>query len=274
MQEYLSYRFEDSAAFVHTFDELPLWSAPFGMLLLQHVELQHGMTVIDIGCGTGFPLMELASRLDGGSKLYGIDPWANAVARAKEKVKNYGLGNVVIIEASAAAMPLADATADLIVSNLGINNFKERDAVFLECKRVLKPGGKLVLTTNTEGHWKEFYNIFYGTLTRLGINGDSLRNDEAHRGTADSIATLFTSAGLQVCRRYDDSFTMRFVNGTAFLSHHFVKLGWLGSWMSLFPRQDLPAIFAALEHDLNEYAADKGELLLTVPVLYMEGQKQ
>ena len=63
MMEFLNYKFKDTPEFVNTFDELPLWSAPFGLLLLKHVELKPNLKVIDIGSGAGFPLLELASRL-------------------------------------------------------------------------------------------------------------------------------------------------------------------------------------------------------------------
>ena len=74
METYLDYTFEDTPAFVETFDEVPLWSASFGLLLLKHLELKPNLTVIDIGSGAGFPLMELAGRLGKSCTLYGLDP--------------------------------------------------------------------------------------------------------------------------------------------------------------------------------------------------------
>ena len=92
-------------------------------LLLKHVDIRRNMVVLDLGSGAGFPLMELAARLGPSSKLYGVDPWTNANARARQKIKDYGLGNVEIIECSASKLPFENGSVDLIVSNLGINNF-------------------------------------------------------------------------------------------------------------------------------------------------------
>ena len=167
MTDYLSYKFEDNEAFINTFDELPLWSASFGLLLLKHLELSPNITVLDIGSGAGFPLLELAERLGSSCTLYGIDPWSNANQRAKQKIKDYDITNVNIIESSAESLSFNDNSIDLIVSNLGINNFENPTTVFKECNRVLKKNGKLVLTTNLTGHWKEFYSIFYSTLKQL-----------------------------------------------------------------------------------------------------------
>lgn len=109
----------------------------------------------------------MAGRLGNSCKLYGIDPWKNANVRAHQKIENYGYSNVSIIEASAEQIPFENNTIDLIVSNLGINNFENPEIVFKECHRALKPSGKLVLTTNLNGHWKEFYQLFYYTLENI-----------------------------------------------------------------------------------------------------------
>jgi len=276
MTEYLSYTFEDTPDFIDTFDELPLWSASFGLLLLKHLELKPNITVIDIGSGAGFPLMELAGRLGKSCKLYGIDPWANANIRANKKIKNYGLSNVEIINSSAEQIPFGDHSIDLIVSNLGINNFENPSLVFKECYRVLKPNGKLVLTTNLNGHWKEFYNIFEATLNELGKDRivDQLTAHQEHRGTVHSIIKLFTDNGFKVRRHFEESFDMKFLDGSAFLNHYFVKLGWLESWKNLLPEAETVEIFTALELNLNAYALRSGGLTLTVPMAYVEGEKE
>ena len=233
------------------------------------------MTVIDIGSGTGFPLIELAGRLGKTCKLYGIDPWLNANKRAEQKLKNYGISTVEIISASAEQMPFDNNSVDLVVSNLGINNFDRPVVVFIECNRILKPKGKLVLTTNLSGHWKEFYNIFYLTLKELGKENliDALKQEEEHRGTVESISKLFTCNGFNICRHYEEIFEMKFLDGSAFLNHNFVKLGWIATWMSLFPKEELQKIFSALEQNLNSCAEKIGGLTLTVPMAFFEGEK-
>jgi arsenite methyltransferase len=272
MADYLSYKFEDSPEFVNTFDELPLWSAHFGILLLKHLEYKHNLTILDIGSGAGFPLMEIAARFGNSCKCYGLDPWANANNRAKQKIRNYGLENVEMMEGSAEKIPLDDSSIDLIVSNLGINNFENPTAVFAECSRVLKPKGTLALTTNLDGHWIEFYNIFETTLKQLNKDDlvAKLTEQQRHRGTVESISTLFTANGFEISRHYRENFEMKFVDGTAFLNHYFIKLGWLSSWLEL-AAEDAKQIFATLEDNLNRYAGQQNGLSLTVPMAFIEG---
>jgi arsenite methyltransferase len=275
MTPYLSYKFEDNETFINTFDEAPLWSASFGLLLLKHLELKRNQTVIDIGSGAGFPIIELAGRMGNTSKFYGIDPWKNANQRTKQKITNYGYTNVELIETSAEKIPFDNETIDLIVSNLGINNFDKPGVVFKECSRVLKPNGKLAITSNLNGHWKEFYQLFYATLEQIGKQHliSLLKKDEEHRGSIETVSKLFTNNGFKVIRHFEESFEMKFVDGTAFLNHHFVKLGWVTTWIGLFPKVELQEIFSVLEQNLNDFSTKNNGLILTVPMAYIEGAK-
>jgi len=270
---YLQYTFEDTPEFISTFDEMPLWSASFGLLLLKHLELRPNLVVVDIGSGAGFPLLELAQRLGASSKCYGIDPWVNANNRAKQKIRNYGVSNAEIIESSAGQLPFDNASVDLIVSNLGINNFDNPPKVFKECSRVLKPKGRLALTTNLNGHRQEFYAIFEETLAELGKTElmAGLKSEQEHRGTIESISRLYSNNGFTVRRYFEEQFEMKFVDGSAFLNHSFVKLGWLGAWKSLVPELEQVTVFRQLEGNLNVYVEKMGGLTLTVPMAYMEG---
>ena len=275
MTDYLSYKFNDTPQFVDTFDELPLWSASFGLLLLKHLDFKPNLTILDIGSGAGFPLMEIAGRFGKTCQCYGLDVWTNANNRAKQKITNYGLSNVEIVEGSAEQIPFDDNSINLIVSNLGINNFDNPTIVFKECCRILKPGGKLALTTNLNGHWKEFYNIFANTLRQAGKEDIviKLKSQEEHRGTVESISELFAANGFKVTGTYLDDFEMKFADGTAFLNHYFVKLGWLASWIDLLQGEDITGLFTLLEENLNHHAQQSGGLILTVPMAFIEGTK-
>ena len=81
---------------VALFDELPLWSALAGQLLLEHVPLD-ARRVLDVGCGAGFPLFELAERLGEGARVVGVDPWAAALRRAGAKRSAWPVANAHII---------------------------------------------------------------------------------------------------------------------------------------------------------------------------------
>jgi arsenite methyltransferase len=259
---------------VAAFDELPLWSAMAGLFLLEHLPLPRGATVLDVGCGTGFPLLELAQRLGAGATVHGLDLWAQALTRARFKAAVIGAANATLTRGDGAAMPFPDARFDLVVSNLGINNFADADAVFAECARVLKRGGRLALTTNVEGHMAELYAVFEAVLAERGAADAlaALRRHVAHRGTSAAIAEQLGRRGFQVARTVQREFPMRFADGSALLRHYFIRLGFLDGWRAVVKPDAEREIFEALEDRLNDVAAERGELALTVPLAYVEAE--
>jgi len=275
MTDYLNWSFEDAPAFINTFDELPLWSAHFGIFLLKHLRYSRNLSILDIGSGAGFPLLELAGRFGSTCRIYGLDTWANANERARQKVNDYGVSNVQVVDGTAEHMPFANESIDLIVSNLGINNFDNPAVVFSECARVLKSGGRLCLTTNLNGHWHEFYLVFARALAEAGQGAllPKLESHQEHRGSVESISMMFEVAGLKVTHHATETFEMKFADGSAFLNHHFVKLGWLASWKELVG-EHAQLVFALIEKILNDWADEHGGLTLTVPMAFIEGIKE
>jgi len=259
---------------VSAYDELPLWSAMFGLVMLRHVELRRNMRVLDIGCGTGFPLLELAQRLGPTCHVVGLDPWEPAVERARLKAKVRGIENVEVQLGDAAVMPFDDGAFDLVVSNLGVNNFQDPAGALAECRRVLEPSGRLVLTTNLRGHMQEFYAVFETTLRELAKEDalGALRRHVAHRVTLVGIRALFERAGFTVSRVVEESTSMRFLDGSALFRHYFIKLGFLEGWRSVVDPADRPEVFARLEANLNRLAEERGDLTLTIPMAYVEGE--
>jgi ubiquinone/menaquinone biosynthesis C-methylase UbiE len=274
MLDYLSFEADfNNVDAVSAYDELPLWSSFAGQLMLKHLPLRGGARVLDVGCGTGFPLLELAGRLGPESTLTGIDPWAPALERARAKARTYGLTNVDIRDGDAATMPFAAASFDLIVSNLGVNNFSDAPSALRECRRVITDTGILALTTNLQGHMRELYEVFAATLSEMSERGrlPALQRHVEHRATVAGTEALLASAGFHVTRVEQESATMRYADGSALLRHYFIKLGFLGAWKEIVPDAIRPAVFGLIETRLNELAASNGGIALTIPLAYIEG---
>ncbi|HSP95121.1 MAG TPA: methyltransferase domain-containing protein [Thermoanaerobaculia bacterium] len=275
MSDYLDFQIDFGAAdTVSAYDELPLWSAMAGLLLLEHVELKRGAHVLDVGCGTGFPLIELAERLGPASRVCGIDPWSAALARARFKARVRRVENVAIVGGDAGALPFPDARFDLIVSNLGVNNFEKPEAALGEIRRVARPGSKLALTTNLKGHMKEFYDVFEETLAEVG-DGKALGALKAHvnhRATVEKLTALLEGCGFRLARVREAQAAMRFADGSALLRHYFVKLGFLDGWKSVVEAERREDVFARLEGKLNQASRLRDGLELTIPLAYVEAR--
>ena len=72
----------------------------------------------------------------------------------------------------------------------------------------------------------------------------------------------------------EDQFEMRFLDGSALLRHSLVRFGFLGGWRSIVTPDEEEEVFRALEQRLNDAAHKRGELRMTVPMLYVEGEKK
>jgi arsenite methyltransferase len=256
---------------IAAYDEAPLWSAMFGLLLLDEVPLRGVKTALDVGCGTGFPLIELAERLGPEAQVHGLDSWTAALARAAEKIASRVTRNVRLHEGTATAMPFADGTFDLIVSNLGLNNFDDPAGSIGECRRVARAAAVFALTTNLQGHMQEFYAIFDGVLNGLDDSeaSKSLAEHVRHRGTVASVRDLLETGGFSVKRVVERTGHMRFANGTALLNHHFITLGFLDAWKKVVACRETET-FLRLQSRLDEVASQNGELPFTIPMAYIE----
>ena len=260
---------------VALYDELPLWSAPFGLMLLDRVPLKPGLVVLDVGAGTGFLTVELAQRCGPTARVIAVDPWKAGMDQLRRKIDYLGLTNVVLLERDAAALDLPDESVDVIVSNLGVNNFDNAEAVLEECFRVAKPGCRLFLTSNLVGHMAELYDIFRATLMELG-QGEALPDLDAHinhRATVESVTRLLRQTGFEPVDVATESFRMRFAGGSSLLRHYFIRLGFLPGWKSVVPPDSHERTFDALERNLNAVAESQGELALTIPMACIEARK-
>jgi ubiquinone/menaquinone biosynthesis C-methylase UbiE len=203
---------------VDAYDEVSLWSSLAGRLMLDNVPLRAGMTVLDVGCGTGFPLLELAQRLGPDARAVGVDPWRRALGRAALKRRVWAVRQASLIAGDAVALPFRDASFDRIASNLGLNNFADPAAAVQECARVLKRDGHIAITTNLQGHMLEFYDVFEAVLQDAGMD-IALRQLDGHvrhRTTVEGVRELFAGAGVAECRIVEEAATLRFADGSAF----------------------------------------------------------
>jgi SAM-dependent methyltransferase len=266
----------DDSNIIDVWDDLSLWSANFGTRLLDRVPLRRGARVLDVGCATGFPLIELAQMLGPDSLCAGIDPWALALTRARRKIEALRLRNAYLTCGDGACMPFRDGSFDLIVSNLGLNNFADARAVLRECGRVARSGATIAITTNPRGHMAELYDEYRAVIGEHGTREqmDRLQADEGHRKGADELIEALSSAGFTGGTAIEDAIFLRYLDGSTMFRHGFMVRGFLDQWREIAGKEQERELLGALEARLNARAAREGELRLSVPVLYVEARRK
>jgi len=113
--------------------------------LLDLAAPQLGERVLDIGCGPGTTVLELARRVGPGGHVLGADVSKPSVARARERIATAGLRHAEAIVADASVHPFAPDSFELAFSRFGIMFFSDPVAAFENVRRAMKPGGRLAL---------------------------------------------------------------------------------------------------------------------------------
>lgn len=111
--------------------------------------LQPGERVLDLGCGAGTDSLVAALMVGPGGRVTGIDMTPEMLAKARAAADELAVENVEFVEGEAEQLPFGDASFDVVISNGVIDLIPDKDAVFAELHRVLRPGGRVQLADVT-----------------------------------------------------------------------------------------------------------------------------
>jgi arsenite methyltransferase len=109
-------------------------------------EVREGDVVLDLGSGAGLDLILAARKVGPAGRAIGVDMTEAMVARARENIARAGLSNAEVRRGIIEALPVEAASVDRVISNCVINLSPEKEKAFAEIARVLRPGGRLLIS--------------------------------------------------------------------------------------------------------------------------------
>ncbi len=109
-------------------------------------EIREGQTVLDLGSGAGLDLLLAASKAGPGGKVIGVDLSADMIERARMNAQAAGYANIELRRGVIEELPVESNSIDWVISNCVINLSADKERVFQEIARVLRPGGQVLVS--------------------------------------------------------------------------------------------------------------------------------
>ena len=154
--------------------------------------VQPGDTVLDLGSGAGLDLLMAAQKVGPTGRVIGVDMTDAMIERARANAMRYGYTNIEVRKGLIEALPVETNSVDWVISNCVINLSPEKDKVFAEIARVLKPGGRIsisdIVVNNLPG-WVRRSAALYMACVSGGISEPHYLAGLQQAGLADAAVT-------------------------------------------------------------------------------------
>lgn len=243
---------------------LPAYAARFAALVGQAIAPRPAAKVVEIGCATGAFTRELARRFDLDSHLTAFDTSASFIVEARARIEGEAGAHAQVALAARreipASIPLADGSADLVVSNLAIAEAADPRAAVQEATRVLAPGGELAISASLRGSWVEFLDLFRDVLRENGKQ-ESLGALDRYLATlpeAETVGRWLEAAGLGQIEVVTARWEILFKSAREFFYAPLVESGPLEQWKRLSGRGDqMQDVFFFTKEAIDTYFKDR-----------------
>jgi SAM-dependent methyltransferase len=271
------FRKDPRLATFYEHDIAPVWTEPFGRLLLSQLS-PSGLgkaTVLDVMCHTGYPGLDILRRCPS-ARLVAIDPSAALIGLARDKAGPL-VGRRVFFRTEAAepTLPFDESVYDLVFSNLGLHDTLQPWALLREMTRVAKPGAAVLATLPLRGSFGEFYALLGALIDGRAPEAAKL---EAHLATWPDAATICgwaAEAGLEDIAVVTEPFSILLAGGPDLFFAPVIEYGPLSAWKAILGDRgpEMQAAFNQLRDSIDDTCQGSLPFVLTIRAACLQARK-
>ncbi|MBI5482034.1 MAG: class I SAM-dependent methyltransferase [Deltaproteobacteria bacterium] len=252
----------DKLAQIYDEEVLPIWSMRFGRMLLRKIETppQKSM-ILDVGCGTGYPALEILRKLDDQSRIIAIDCASEMLNVARKKAGDLSGKRIFFrTETVSGKLSFASDVYDVVVANDAVWELDDPRAAIADFARVCKPGGFVLVTMPLQGSWSEFYDIYREVLVKHDHHEILRKLDEELQRSPDpeQARQWLEEAGLQGVTVDTEEFDLLFRSAREFFFAPVIEYGPLPQWKEIAGKgETMQEIFWHIKEAIDAYFGDR-----------------
>jgi ubiquinone/menaquinone biosynthesis C-methylase UbiE len=213
------------------------WTERLDELVAKHVAVPAKGRILEINCGTGARVVDVASSLEEG-EVVGVDSDPERIAIAIAKAQTVKAERCSFVVGDAASLDFDPESFDLVVADASLEPPDRLAPIAAEAVRVARDGAPVAVKATLRGSFDEFFSLYWEALNELGLVDEVWAELEPiilARPTVDEALAAVKHAGAVQIRPHQRKEEFRFASGAEFLESPFVADLFLDEWLSILP---------------------------------------
>ena len=235
---------------------VPRYSSLFGRLLLARIPDDERVQVLDVGCGTGHPALEMLTKLGPGGRVIAIDPDSELLDVARRRALDQAGRRIFFKVAHVEDLEFGTGVFDIVTANLTFAHWAHPEQALAEIRRVLVDDGLLLLTHALDGTFEEIFDMFREIALRRDNNQLTKRIERvaARYPAPATLAAVFEGAGFHDVAVETEEFQLPFRSAREIMSDPVMQLVASPEWRWIAgPKEEDQQVLDEVSRSLDTY---------------------